>query len=166
MRRFMAGFLLLFMTVAMAGGPALAAGTDESKTSQPGATDDPRWNEAMTAVKAKRFEAAIPPLQALATKFPDNPDVYNYLGYSNSQLAHYDQAKTFYAKALALNPKHRGANEYLGELYLKLGDLPAAEERLAVLDGACFFGCDEYTELKAAIAEYKSSGKYTGSKIQ
>jgi hypothetical protein len=61
---------------------------------------------------------------------------------------------------LALKPKHRGANEYLGELYLEMGDLAKAEERLEVLDGACWFGCDEYSDLKEAIAKYKAQ---TGS---
>ena len=48
-----------------------------------------------------------------------------------------------YNKALAIDPKHRGANEYLGELYLQLGDLAKAEERLEKLDDICFYGCGE-----------------------
>jgi hypothetical protein len=60
-----------------------------------------------------------------------------------------------YQKAISLNPDHRGVNEYMGELYLMLNDLPKAEERLATLDRLCFFGCVEYTDLKHAIADYK-----------
>ena len=35
--------------------------------------------------------------------------------------------------------------------------LPQAslEANLAKLDKVCFFGCDEYTDLKKAVAEYK-----------
>ncbi len=57
--------------------------------------------------------------------------------------------------------RHRGANEYLGELYLQTGDLAKAKERLEKLDDICFFGCGEYNDLKAAIEAYKS-GKVSG----
>jgi len=36
-------------------------------------------------------------------------------------------------------------------------NLAKAEQHLAVLDKACFFGCEEYTELKEAVAAYKAS---------
>ncbi len=61
-----------------------------------------------------------------------------------------------YQKALAIKPDHRGANEYIGELYLETGKPAKARERLKVLDSACFFGCEEYDELKAAIAAYEA----------
>ena len=37
--------------------------------------------------------------------------------------------------------RHRGALEYSGELYLMIGNLPMAEQRLAALDKACFLPC-------------------------
>ena len=43
----------------------------------------------------------------------------------------------------------------------RIGDLAKAEERLEKLDDICFFGCGEYTDLKAAIEAYKS-GKVSG----
>ena len=58
-----------------------------------------------------------------------------------------------------MSPKHRGANEYLGELYLETDQLAKAEERLKVLDGACFLGCEEYDDLKEAIEKYKEKKK-------
>ena len=53
---------------------------------------------------------------------------------------------------------HRGALEYSGELYLMTGNLPMAEERLAALDKACFLPCEEYSDLKKAVARYKATG--------
>ena len=60
-----------------------------------------------------------------------------------------------YKKALSIDPSHKDAHEYLGELYLRMGDLAKAEKQLKRLDSLCFFGCDQIDELKAAIAAYK-----------
>ena len=62
-----------------------------------------------------------------------------------------------YKKALAIDPDHRGANEYLGELYLQTGDLAKARVRLDKLDGICFFGCEEYDDLKRAIKAFEAA---------
>ena len=96
--------------------------------------------------------------------FEINADAFNYLGYASARLGRPDEAQDYYGKALALQPAHRGANEYLGELYLKLGQPDKAQALLAVLDGACFFGCAEYDALKRALADYRRTGRYTGGK--
>jgi len=67
-------------------------------------------------------------------------------------------AGKFYDEALRIDPRHRGALEYSGELYLQTGDLARAEQRLAALDKACFLPCAEYSDLKKAIAQYKANG--------
>jgi hypothetical protein len=54
-----------------------------------------------------------------------------------------------------MDPEHRGAHEYVGEAYLKVGNLEMAKKHLAALDGICFFGCEEYDDLKAAVAAYR-----------
>jgi tetratricopeptide (TPR) repeat protein len=122
------------------------------------------WAGARQAVADGDYEKAILLLQQVIAKNPDNVDAQNYLGYANSRIGKIEEAKRYYARALALNPDHRGANEYLGELHLKLGELAQAEERLKVLDRACFFGCDEYYALRDAIAEYKRTGKFESRK--
>ncbi len=106
-------------------------------------------------IEKQQFQQAIKELDAALLDDPDNADLLNLLAYSHRNLQRYDIALEFYQKALQLKPKHRGANEYLGELYLLLGQLEKAEQRLAVLDKACFFGCDEFDELKQAIEEYR-----------
>jgi tetratricopeptide (TPR) repeat protein len=80
----------------------------------------------------------------------------NLLAYSQRKLQRFDAALVNYQKALDIEPEHRGANEYLGELYLQLGQLDKAQERLQVLDDACYFGCDEFDELEEAIEVYRS----------
>ncbi len=108
----------------------------------------------MKRVDAGDYAGAIPLLQKAIAADPTNANAHNYLGFSHRKLGNVDVALTHYGKALELNPKHRGANEYLGELYLDLDQLDTAKERLAVLDAACFFGCDEYREFKEKIEAY------------
>lgn len=154
MRRILKLITPLALALALAGGQALAMGSDSGSSS--GKAADPNYSAARQLVEEGKYAEAVPLLEKVVAADAKNADALNYLGYSNRQLGNNEVALTHYQAALALEPRHRGANEYLGELYLTLGDLPKAEERLQVLDGACFFGCEEYTELKNAIAAYKS----------
>jgi Flp pilus assembly protein TadD len=89
-----------------------------------------------------------------------NADWNNLMGYSLRKGKPPDlaNAERFYNEALRIDPKHRGALEYSGELYLMMGDLAKAEARLAALDKACFFGCEEFSDLKSAVAKFKAAG--------
>jgi len=84
-----------------------------------------------------------------------NADAYNYLGYAERNRGNLDIAFKYYDRALALDPKHLGVREYLGETYLLTDNLPKAEEQLSALNKLCFFSCSEYRELKEKIADYK-----------
>ena len=55
------------------------------------------------------------------------------MGYSlrKADAANMPEAEKFYNEALRIEPKHRGALEYSGELYLMTGKLDLAEQRLA-----------------------------------
>ena len=153
-RRTAAMAFALLVCALLATGPALAAGAGSG--SQPGASADPDYTRAVALIEKGDFAGALPLLRKAETKTPDSADVHNWLGYALRNLKRYDAALKHYRIALRLEPRHRGANEYLGELYLVLGQLEKAEERLAVLDRACLFGCEEYTELKEAIEAYKA----------
>ena len=129
----------------------MAAGGGGSKAAPP----DPNYTKARELIDAERYADAIPLLQKVVDAKPNSADAFNYLGYSHRKIGQIDAAMKYYNRALELQPRHLGANEYLGELYLELGELAKAEERLKVLDKACFFGCEEYSELKQAIKDYK-----------
>jgi tetratricopeptide (TPR) repeat protein len=103
----------------------------------------------------EQYQKAIESSKKALLKSPDNADLFNFIAYSYRKLDQYADAFVYYFKALEINPKHRGANEYLGELYLQTGRLAKAQERLGVLDKACFFPCKEHSELKKAIKAYK-----------
>jgi len=82
------------------------------------------------------------------------------MGYAHRRADPPDlaEAERFYLAALNLEPKHRGALEYLGELRLQQGDLEGAEKQLALLKKATFLRSEEFKDLQAAISRYKAAG--------
>ena len=110
-------------------------------------------------IESEKFQAAINKLQEALKESPDDADLLNLTAFSQRKLQRFDEAMVNYQKALEADPGHRGANEYLGELYLQLGQPEKAEERLKVLDDECFFGCDEYDDLKQAIENWRAQNQ-------
>ena len=80
-------------------------------------------------------------------------DVYNLMGFSLRKTGDYKQAYTFYKKALDSDPQHKGALEYLGELYVETGQVEKAKENVALLQKICPAGCEELEDLQEAIAQ-------------
>lgn len=105
---------------------------------------------ARDLIDKKDWAGAATALAAYTRANPNNADGYNLLGYSYRHLQRYNESLDAYLRALALNPKHRGAHEYIGEAYLSLGRLDKALEHLEALDRLCFFPCEEYRDLKKA----------------
>jgi tetratricopeptide (TPR) repeat protein len=93
---------------------------------------------------------------------PDDADAWNELAYATRKSGEPAKSIPLYQKALALDPRHLGAHEYIGEAYLALDDLAKAKEHLARLNRLCFFGCEEYRDLKKAVQTYEK----TRSKIK
>jgi predicted Zn-dependent protease len=158
------GVLALALSVALpadigfaaggGGGGGSSAGGDSKKKSTSSSAS--LYAKAKAKVEAKDYRGAKPMLEKLLAKSPRDADVLNLMGYCSRKLGDPDEALEYYQKALAINPKHIGANEYLGELYLEMKDLPKAEERLKVLTQACN-GCEEQEELEEKIADYKAN---------
>lgn len=144
-------YLLAFVLTVGLGSAAMAAGSS-STSSKPSELAD-----AETAIEAGDYNRAIGLLEKVIADDPQNADAWNFLGFSQRNLKRLDQALDAYRKALAIDPEHLGANEYLGELYLQTGDLAKAKERLEKLDDACTFGCDEFDDLQQAIEEYEAN---------
>ena len=116
----------------------------------------PAWlTEAQKEMKAKNYDGAIKTL--LAANEPNSADWNNLLGFAQRKKSPPDlnAAERYYQAALKIDPKHRGALEYYGELFLMKNDFLGAEQMLARLDKVCFFSCEEYRDLKEAIAKYK-----------
>lgn len=111
-----------------------------------------RYSDAVRFIHNEEYNLAIAELYKAQAAVGPHPDILNYLGYSHRKTGDYASAKSYYAKALSLNPDHLGATEYLGELYLELGDVKNARRQLAKLDKLCVFGCAEREDLAHLIA--------------
>lgn len=152
-------FFPIILAVALAP-PVMAAGS--SSTSRPPAAPSAQPSDyelGVKAVQARDFQRALPLLQKVVQVEPRNADAWNYIGFSQRQLQHFDESLAAYQKALALNPNHRGAIEYLGELYLDRGDLAKAREQLAKLQSLCPKGCSEYDDLNKAVGAFQTTQK-------
>ena len=148
----------LVVTLALSsavGSGALAAGAAGGGGSSGG--EDTALREARTLIAEERFEEALAKLERVVVGDESNADAWNLVGFSLRKLGRYEPAMEGYARALAIDPRHTEAIEYLGELYLALDDLPQAEEQLARLGEICGSGCEEYDELKEAIDDYKAA---------
>ena len=114
-----------------------------------------KYEEKGKTDKAKsRYEKAQKLLIKSNTKKPLNADTLNYLGFTTRKLGDFENGEKYYLQGLAINPKHIGINEYLGELYVATNRHNLAVERLEILKGC---NCEEYDELKAIIAGEKVS---------
>lgn len=109
------------------------------------------YGVAVKLIHQERYGEAIDALYQASAAFGPHPDILNYFGYTHRKLAAFDAAQNYYAQALTLNPDHLGATEYLGELYLELGDIKRARGQLAKLDALCDFGCAEREDLARLI---------------
>ena len=155
MRYLSLGFVIAVLfssSVFAAGGGGGGGGTEAAAPPA-----DPQYTEAVAAIKAHQYAKAIPLLTAYVARVPDDANAENYLGYASRKTGDLPAAFTHYNRALELNPKHRGVHEYIGEAYLMTGNLAKAEEHLKVLDRLCVLTCEEYRDLKAAIASYKAN---------
>jgi Flp pilus assembly protein TadD len=116
---------------------------------------DPDFAAGKKALGAENWEGAIAALKLAALRDPGNPDIQNYIGYAYRRLRQLGPAMGHYQQALMLNPRHRSAHEHLGEAYLVLGQPARAEQLLAALENICLIPCEEYNDLKRAVAAYK-----------
>jgi tetratricopeptide (TPR) repeat protein len=116
---------------------------------------DPDFKAGKRALAAADWNGAIAAFERAALRDPLNADIQNYIGYSYRRLRQLGPAIGHYQQALMLNPRHRGAHEHLGEAYLVLGEPTKAEQHLAALENLCLLPCQEYDDLKLAIAAYK-----------
>jgi cytochrome c-type biogenesis protein CcmH/NrfG len=119
-------------------------------------TDAPDLTSVRAKLKAKDYAAALTELRDLAEDI-QQADVYNLLGFALRKTGDVKTSLTYYTKALELQPDHKAAREYLGELYVETGNMEKAKEQLAALVKLCPGGCEEREDLQKAISAKSAS---------
>ncbi len=163
------------LAVAISGAPQLAAAmggaspSDSSGSSQgskPSGKSDTKKNKKDKSSSAKDFidgyhaayaliydkddyQGGITALRAL--EHDNNADVATLLGYANRKLGRYDEAKYWYDKALAADPKHALTWSYYGMWHAEQGNVLKAKDDLEQVRLICGTECKEYVALKEVI---------------
>lgn len=136
--------MLTFSTVGLAAGGNYSSNAD--------------LKPILKMIEQGDYDSAINLLHDELDVDPDNADIMSLLGFSYRKTRNYEDARTFYEWALKAEPDHRGANEYLGELYLETNQIDKAVQQLQKLDDICRTNCKEYSTLKKAIDSFHETG--------
>lgn len=102
-------------------------------------------------VAAEDYVKVVEATQRFLQRVPNNADGWNYRGFALRKLGQFGPAYEAYSRALRLNPRHLGAHEYLGEMYVQLGQMDLAQRQLQTLTQLCG-RCEEALDLAAAMA--------------
>ena len=112
-------------------------------------------NLVQSLVYGKKYKKAEKRLISLEAKFPQNADIQNYLGFVSRKMDKLGKSDAYYKKALQIDPMHKGALEYQGELFLQYKNVEKAKANLKLLERICGVNCKEYKKLKKAIESFK-----------
>jgi tetratricopeptide (TPR) repeat protein len=115
------------------------------------------YDAALRLIEKQEYADAIPHLKHALMFMQGNADVLNYLGYTSRMTGDYPASLDYYQRALARDPDHKGAHEYLGELYLMMHQPDQARLQLAELVRLCPDGCVEKDTLTQALSAYATT---------
>ena len=148
---------IAWAVIVMATLAAVPSWGADSPEPTPSRATDP-LEAARKAIASQRWPAAIRELRRVNAT--DNADWNNLLGFALRKQSPPDLegAQRHYDAALRLDPRHKGALEYAGELALMKGDLGTAQTLLNTLEQVCAKGCEERADLEKAIKRFKDNG--------
>ena len=161
-------FRTVLVLLVLSFGSAFAAGSDSSGGGDSNNSES-LYKSSVSLIKRagklekkdnkekaeKLYSQAFKKLSEALKTDKNNPDILNYMGFTSRKIGNFSEAENYYLKGLAIDPKHNGINEYLGELYVQTDRIDKAKERLEVLKNC---NCEEYGELELII-------KTRGSKV-
>ncbi len=152
-------FEIIFATavfIFFSSNIVLAAGKPETNDDS-GSQTSAFYKQAVAKVNRGEYIKALVDLEKIVRDEPRNADAHNYIGFCYRKSGQLKDAQAAYNKVFAVNPEHRGALEYQGELFLKLGDLQSAKRNLEKLIKICGRECKESSELERAISGFMAS---------
>jgi tetratricopeptide (TPR) repeat protein len=134
------GILLIYST------SSFTAGTDSSTE----VVKPSSYQDMLKLIKNEKYSEAIKGLEKILeqNKYKQDPDILTHYAFALRKTKNFPKAEEYYLKALSIDPKHRGALEYIGELYVDTKRLELANATLKKLENC---RCEEYAELKNYI---------------
>ena len=150
---------LIAVAITLVGAMSLTTSAEPYEDNPSAAASDPDYAAGKAAMDQKNWPEAVKRFHQAALRDPDSADLHNYLGFSYRNLKQMDLAFKFYKRSIQLNPRHRGAHEYIGEAYLMVNDLANAEKHLAALRNICLLPCEELADLEKAVKDYRARKK-------
>ena len=161
MNKILCTILTIFFTTEIAFSAmsdSSSSSNSSSSTSYSSSSDnsDPyaptsRFNEINKLIKLEKFAEAHKMLKVLKKINTDEADRLNLLGFTARKSGNLTAAGDFYEQALAINPRHTGALEYQGELFIQMGKIELAKANLEKIDKICWLPCNAERDLKKAI---------------
>ena len=151
----LAGLLAAGLLSVVIAAVSPIAGADPEDTDPDLAKRDEDYAAGKRAAERKDWADAVRLFERTEKRYPEHADLQNSLGFSYRNLKQYDLAFKHYKRARQLDPRHRGAHEYIGEAYLMVGDLAGAQKHLEALRKICLLPCEELGDLEREIAAYR-----------
>ena len=108
------------------------------------------YSKMLKLIKNKQYAEAVQGLEKIleTKKYNKDADILNHYAFALRKTNNLTKAEEFYQKALSIEPTHRGALEYIGELYVDTKRMDLANATLKKLESC---RCEEYAELKNYI---------------
>ena len=137
-------FILLFVSIFFISS-VHAVKYDKLKTSA-------LYERAIKYLDKQDYAKANKALKAYTKSEPDDADGWNLYAYANRKMNKFEKAEMYYEKALNIDPDHKGASEYQGELYMQTNRPDLAQENLIKLVKLCPDSCYELQKLEEYIS--------------
>jgi len=144
-------FITLFVVLLVISCKSFAAGGDNDYQEEDKFVAKPwGYSKVLKLIKNDQYQEAIQKLEKILKKkkYTKDPDILNHYAFALRKTKNFIKAEEYYKKALAIEPDHKGALEYIGELYVDTNRLELAKSTLQKLEKC---KCEEYDELKNYI---------------
>ena len=141
-------FIILFYLSLLFVSPVYAVKYDKLNASA-------LYERAVKYIDRKDYIKANKALKAYTKSEPNDADGWNLYAFANRKMNKFEKAEVYYEKALNIDPDHKGALEYQGELFMQTNRQKLAEENLNKLISLCPNSCYELEKLQEYILNNK-----------
>jgi tetratricopeptide (TPR) repeat protein len=134
---------------------------DKGIVDNPNLNIDKELETGANLVKQSKFAEAIPHLDIVVAKRPNDVTALIYLGFAHRMVGasmggfaktdEYMKALAYYRRGLAIEPDNKLLHEYTGKVLVLLNNIPEAQAELQALRKLCPSGCVELSALSAVV---------------